>query len=211
MDRIMYRTLTIACARTSNNRGEPRTGVFLPLWCHSVLVLCGLVMAGCVSDSPRQAHIEIPSWELARAERVAPVLIGRTRVSYDRRLPARVTQPLSDLFTLVNIDREEDWDALRRSLGLGQPTEPMDLSKGSIVGILANVGEPADNVWPILLRTVRVKAGYGWVDAEFAPGLYYPLKTAGYLELAYVPGLRHVRTIRINHHTFRILPSSPLH
>jgi len=168
-------------------------------------------MAGCVSDSPRQGHIEIPSWELARAERVAPMLIGRTRVSYDRRLPTRVTQPLSDLFTLVNIDREEDWDAFRHSFGLRQPTEPMDLSKGSIVGILANVGEPADNVWPILLQTVRVKAGYGWVDAEFAPGLYYPLRTAGYLELAYVPGLRHVRMIRINQHTFRILPSSPLH
>lgn len=211
MDRIMYRTLTIAGARTSNNRSGISVEARWPFYRYFMVVLCSLAMPGCVSSSPQPAHVEIAAWELARAEPVTLVPVGRTRVSYDRRLPQRITQPLSDLFTLVDIDRQEDWNALRRSLGIPAPAQPVDLSKGSIVGILANVGEPADNIWPIELRTVRVKAGCGWIEAEFAPGLYYPLRTAGYLELAYVPGLRHVRMIRINHHTFRILPSSPLH
>jgi len=66
------------------------------------------------------------------------------------------------------------------------------------------VGQCAHNAWPMHLRAVRARAGEGWLEAEFVPGLYYPLRTAGYLELAYVPALRTVRMVRIGPRTFMI-------
>jgi hypothetical protein len=169
-----------------------------------------LLFAGCTGPSLAVPNHYVPTWELATAEPVATIMLGRARVSFDRPLPSQIVQPLSESFSLVLVRHERDWGLLARTLKLPR-SESIDLSKGAIVGILANVGESATEHWPIHLRAVRMRGGDGWVEADFTPGIYYPLKTASYVELAYAPGLRDVRMVRIGQHTFRILPVTPVH
>lgn len=169
----------------------------------------GVAILGCAAASPPPA--EIPVWQLAHAEPVKPRVLGRARVSPDRPLPEHLIQPLCEEFALVIITRPADWADVRRRLRLDRAPLDVDLSQGMIVGILANVGECPRDTWPIQLQTVRTYSGEGWVEARFCAGFYYPLVTAGYLELAYVPGLRTVRMVHIANRTFMIRSTTPSH
>lgn len=160
--------------------------------------MVGVALLGCATTSPPSA--EIPVWELAYAEPVKPSFVGRARVSFDRPLPEHLTQPLCDEFSLITIREAADWADVRRRLQLEHAPLNLDFSRGAVVGILANVGECAHGTWPVQLEAVRTRSGEGWVEASFAPGVYYPLRAAGYLELAYVPGLRTVRKVEIGPH-----------
>ena len=156
----------------------------------------GLVVPGCASTAPRSA--EIPVWTPAYSELVTPRFVGRARISYDRPLPDHLTMPLCEELSLVTITRPADWADVRRRLQLEHaPLEP-DLSQGMIVGIQANVGERADGTWPVHLESVQTRGGDGCLKVRLPGGLYYPLLTARYLELAYVPGLRNVRRVEIS-------------
>jgi len=166
---------------------------------------------GCSGTTDRWQPEDILHLELAKAEPAEPLLVGRGRVGYDRRLPEHLTQELTQEYVLVTIRTQEDWDEVRRRLGLPNSPPEVDLSQGAVVGIQARVGESVNNGWPIHIRSVRVRRGSGWLDIDFLHGLYYPLQTASYLELCYVPGLRHVRMVRINHRTFSIHSSSDVH
>ncbi len=170
-----------------------------------------LAILGCAATPA--PPVEVPVWELADAEPVKPRLLGRARVSYDRPLPHHLTQPLCKEFSLIVITEPDDWADVRRRLGLELAPLALDLARGAIVGILANVGECANGTWPIQLETVRTQSGEGSLEARLAGGLYYPLLTAGYLELAYVPGLRTVRKVEIGPRgrTFIIRSRSPSH
>jgi len=154
------------------------------------------------------APLEVTTWELARAEPLKAVPVGRARISFDLPLPPGLIEELSPEFTLLVIRRQADWEALRRSLGLTTGPEP-DLSAGAIVGLVAWVGESAESGWPVRLTGVRALAGTAWLDAELTPGLYYPLRAPGYLDLCYVPGLISVGVVRINHRVFVIHPAVP--
>ena len=168
-----------------------------------------VAILGCAAAPPPPA--EVPVWQLAYAEPIKPRLLGRARVSYDRPLPEHLTQPLCEEFSLVIITQPADWADMRRRLQLDRAPLDLDLSQGVIVGILANVGECPRDTWPIHLQAVRTCSGEGWVEARFSAGFYYPLVTAGYLELAYVPGLRTVRMVRIANRTFMIRSATPSH
>jgi hypothetical protein len=148
---------------------------------------------------------------LAHAEPVKPLPIGRSRISYDRPLPDHVVHYLSDEFSLVTIKRRSDWLSLQRRARLPETLREVDLSRGMIVGLLANVGESANDRWPVVIDSVRTRDGHGWLEATFVPGLYYPLRTAGYLELVYVPGLRSIRRVQIDKRTFIIHAQPYLH
>lgn len=165
-------------------------------------------MAGCTSW--REPVADLPTWELASAEPSACVSLVRTRVSFDRPLPPRLTQELCPEFLLITVNRPADWAELRRRLDLPDNPVPMDFSRGMIVGIQANVGEFAERPWPIRVETVRIRTGTGRVEASFAPGLYYPLQTAGYVELVYVPGLQQISMVCVNHRTFLLHSSASL-
>ena len=119
-------------------------------------------------------------------------------------------QPLSDEFTLVQISDATTWATIARRLDVTS-SEVVDFDKGCVVGVLANVGEAAGEAWPVQISQMRLRNGEGFLEAEFTPGIYYPLQTAGYLDLVFVPGLKSVRLIRVGHHTFRILTRSEMH
>ena len=171
--------------------------------------LRGAAIWGCAAPSLPPA--EVPDWQLAHGELVKPRLLGRGRVSHDRPLPEHLTQRLCEEFSLVTITQPADWADMRRRLQLDRAPLDLDLSQGVIVGILANVGESPRDTWPIQLQAVRTCSGEGWLEARFAAGFYYPLLTAGYLELAYVPGLRTVRMVRIANRTFVIRSATSSH
>jgi hypothetical protein len=145
-------------------------------------------------------------WELANAEPLQPVSVGRGRLSFDRPLPAHLVQELSPEFSLVTIRTAKDWEDVQRRLHLPALPAGVDLSQGSIVGLLANVGESMEGRWPIHLRCLRRCGSEGSLEATFASGLYYPVLTAGYVELVYAPGIRNISLVSIDKRRF-VLPS----
>ncbi len=174
------------------------------------LMLTFLTISGCTARDGN-GRTEIVTWQLANGEPVKPRLLGRTRLNQDRPLPDHLIQVLSSEFSLVTITRRADWVSIGRRTRLPALGPEVDLTRGMIVGILANVGESATGKWPISLRVVRTHAGQGWIEADFASGLYYPVQTAGYLELVYVPGLRAVQRVGINDRIFVIHRQPNLH
>jgi len=206
MNVSMKAVATISCASGYNNQRSMSRSIIRPVVVLISSVFVGTLL-GCVSNTA--APIEIPTWELANAEPIKPIILGRARVSFDRPLQSHLVQTLSPEFSLITIAQRDDWEEVRRRLQL-QPTPPLfDLSSGLIVGILADVGEYAVDGWPIHLTEGRSVGGIGWIEASFTAGLYYPLKTASYVELAFIPGLRAVSVVQINHRMFFIKPPWP--
>jgi hypothetical protein len=205
----MKPVLNIAGARTCHNRVIGSRGFHSsPFVLMAIILLSGTWLssaAGCTTFERRTR--EVPMWELAQAEPVVPLVVGRSRIDSVDSLPGHLTQRLCPEFTLVVVARRSDWRAVRDRFGFEQLPPEADLSKGVILGLVAEVGEAADGGWPIALERVRTVEGQGSVEAGFMGGIYYPVRTAGYLELAYVPGLRRVRTIRVGHRSFVIRAS----
>lgn len=149
----------------------------------------------------------IATSRLARAKTIGLTHVARLRISYEQPLPSRITQPLAREFTLVCITKSDDYENLRSQYELPALSADIDLDQGLLVGILADVGEAADHSWPIHFKAARAVEGVGWLEISFTPGLYYPLKTAGYLELVYIPTMHSVQIIHINRRTFIIRSS----
>lgn len=160
--------------------------------------------AGCAPASRPARLVELPRWELTVAQTVHLTPVVRTRVSPNRPLPAHLVQQLCAEYSLITIRRPSDWAEVHRRLQLPAELARLNLESGPVVGILAEVGEQADGLWPLRLVDVRVTNRAGLLEAVFLPGLYHPVATAGYLELAQVPGLVTVTTVRINSRVFTI-------
>jgi hypothetical protein len=163
-----------------------------------------LFVAGCSSLIHSPSVTEITDWR--KAPQVKPVNLGRVRVSPDQPLPESIIRKLSDQFTLVCVNRNDRWKKLAQRFHLSNSAIRINLNKGIIVGILAEVGKPATHQWPIRINRIHNYSGYGLLSAHFVPGIYHPLKTAGYLDLVYLPGVRQIHTIRINRQTFILSP-----
>ena len=171
------------------------------------IVLSSVGAGGCASTTTGRLNTEIPLWRLATAEPTAIVRIGRARLNPNTPLPGHLIQNLSDEFDLVTIRTDAEWRNLHQNICLNSPPPTFDLSRGMIVGLLARVGEPARAEWPIQFQVVREMAGVGLIEITFSPGLYHPVETAAFLDLIYIPSLRHVQTVRINRRTFIIHPA----
>jgi hypothetical protein len=220
----------ISCATRVNNAGprtpgaraglRPRVGHARTLpfgrlgytgeWSRTALGIALLLPLGCAATPPKTAAV-VPIWELASAEPSCPTPLSRARIAYDRPLPAYLTQRLSEDFTLVSITRPQDWKDVCHRLGLTPTSEP-DFARGMVAGIIAQVGEPSrPSCWPVSIKAIRTRRGLGSVEAEFAPGLYYPLRTAGYLDLVYVPDVQAIGMVRIGERTFIIRSAAPVY
>lgn len=208
---------TIIRAADSHNRPRPANSGRLPVEARPRdrrplgLIGAGLILLAGSCNRPQTTSSVVPTWELAQAEPFEPVLLGRTRVSFDQHLPEAIVQQLCEEFSLISITRPTDWRALQRALRLPSGPPGLDLEQGMIVGILANVGESADGTWPIQLEHLRRRGAIGSLEATFVPGVYYPLLTAGYLELVYAPGIRGIHLVTINHRQFVIHARDRLH
>lgn len=160
------------------------------------------MLAGCAA-SPA-GPTAVPTWELANAEPFAPTPVGRGRISFDRPLPSHLLQDLCPEFTLVVIRTAKDWRDVQRRLQLASPPPTIDLSQGSVVGLVANVGESMDDRWPISFRCLRRCGTEGSLEAAFLPGVYYPMLTASYVDLVYAPGIRTIGLVAIDSRRFVI-------
>jgi hypothetical protein len=168
-----------------------------------------LVWAGCAA--PGQSVAPVPAWELAGAEPFVPIPVGQARISFDRPLPGHLVQELSPEYALVVIRSAQDWADVQRRLHLPAAPPAVDLTQGCIVGLVAHVGENLDGRWPIHLRYLRRRGNQGSLEASFTPGLYYPLLTAGYVDLVYAPGIRNIGLVSIDHRQFIIRHPVPAH
>lgn len=162
-----------------------------------------LTAAGCASPAREPATF----WELASAVEVPPAVRWECRVLKPELIPPELKTPLSEEFAAVHIRSPSEWRRLQRVLQLDQPGPALDFSRGSIVGLLADVGEPSDQGrWPVELEEARVVQGAGWVRFRFASGLFYQIRTAPFFTAVYVPGLRQLRVVQINHRVYRLAP-----
>lgn len=195
----MTTTATIACAISYHNTGQSRLPRRL-LMCGLTAASLLLATAGC--SSPASSSWSVPVWQLAKAEPYAPLHLARGRISFDAPLPARLVQQLSPTFAMITVRKPADWQNLCRQLHIQPARTDLDLTQGVILGLAAQVGEPAAGKWPIQINYVRQISGEAAVDATFTPGIYYPLLTAAYVDWVYAPGIETVTFIRINHRQF---------
>ncbi|MGQ9652008.1 MAG: hypothetical protein ACUVXJ_18040 [Phycisphaerae bacterium] len=148
----------------------------------------------------------MPAWQLAAAQPSTIYPLGRYRVDVDRQVPANLVTPLCEEFSLVLASHETDWSLLCSRCQITGASRSLDFRNGAVVGLIANVGECAWHDWPIHLQVARVLNGEGLLEFSFNGGIYYPLRTAGYLELAYVAGLKSVQHVRVGRRDFILRP-----
>lgn len=197
----MQRGVTISCAaRLHNGRTADRPWVWPSAVVASLLIL--LMRAGC---APHHVPlVEVPSAQLAAAEPATLVPVGRGRISFDRPLPARLVQRLSEEFDLIVIRQPAEWEVVQRQLQLPDLPRDCDLQRGCVLGIAAHVGRPVGHVWPIRILAVRTLEGTARIEAALAEGLYQPLLTAAFVDLVYVTGVRRVASVQINTRQFSV-------
>lgn len=200
----------IAWCIVRHNRADNyrRTNSRLPAVARlSLAILCASVgMGGCASHTVGRSNTEISLWQLAAAEPTPVVRVGRSRLSPNTPLPRHLIRNLSEEFDLVTIRTVADWRNFQQIVRLNSTPPDVDLTRGMIVGLVARVGEPARADWPIRFQAVREMSGTGLMEINFTPGLYHPVQTAAFLDLVYIPSLRHVQTVRINRRTFIMQP-----
>lgn len=161
-----------------------------------LLLLCG----GCRTAPPLPPAPIPPDGRVGTG--VVHRVLCRTRLDDLNALPRGTAYPLCSEFTLVTIRRPADWHALQARLGLDVDRTRCDLDRGIIIGILGNLGECCSTDTPLRIRAVRDYDGLAVVEASVVDGLYHPIRTAAYLELVYVPGIRAVGLLRIADRTF---------
>ena len=194
----MERGVTISGAVFGHNAPPQVAGIWL-LRGVGLLACC----VGCAGQHGGPALV--PTADLAAAPAAATQPVARGRISFEHPLPAALVTPLDDQYSLVLIRRGSELLRVLRDLGL-VPAVAIDLSRGVVVGVLAEVGENPDGECPSNIREVRLLSGVAAVESDVRPGVYYPLRGPGYLELIYVPGLRLVQSVRIGPRLFSIEP-----
>lgn len=193
-------TLTIVPLRRPGNRSGT------PVWfglAASAMMAC----LGCQAGGPER----IISWELAQPVDLGTVPQWHARITAEETVPVELTERLCDEFDFVRIRSAAEWDRLARSVTLegGMPHRRPDFSHGCVVGIIARIGQPAGDAWPLRLEEVRATDRIGWVRFRLSAGLYYPISSSAYFVAAYVPGLREARMVQVNKRIFAITDSPP--
>ena len=196
---------TIACASARHNRNHRRllsARRRRHRWAMAFGLLASSLTIGCASQQPTRP--KIPLWELATAEPVAPTLLARTRIGLTQTLPSHLVLRLCPEYTLITATTKKDWQTLTEQLSLPKTTSEIDFNHGMVVGIIARLGEPVDHRWPIHIRHIRCRQGVGAMEIHFTPGLYHPLQSPPFVELAHVTNCRHICSIEINDRRFII-------
>lgn len=173
-----------------------------------LLAWLSLAAVGCSGSGPAAPAVgEVPAWQLASAQPSSIRPLGRCRVDVNRQIPASLITPLCEEFSLVLVSDEPSWSMLCSRCYLTPAPRTLDFANGAVVGLIADVGECASRDWPTQLQVARVLDGEGWLEFSFTGGIFYPVKTAGYLDLAYVPGLKSVQMVQVGRRSFILRPS----
>ncbi|HPD32372.1 MAG TPA: hypothetical protein PLL20_20450 [Phycisphaerae bacterium] len=203
----MEAVATIAIPGNCHNSCQPRLAGRLIRIAALMLVCACPAAVGCSGlKSGARVVGEVPAWQLAGAQPSTIRPLGRCRVDAERQVPANLVTPLCEEFSLVLVSHATDWLLLCSRCQLTGTPPSLDFENGAVVGLIANVGESASQDWPIHLQTARVFDGEGLLEFSFSGGIYHPVRTAGYFELAYVAGLRSVQRVRVGRRDFILSP-----
>ncbi len=157
--------------------------------------------AGCQAQKPRPSI----AWELAHPVDLGPQPAWQLRLADGQVIPANLRESLCDEFDLVLVRSDVEWRRLGRAVGLSEADAGRpNFRRGSVVGLVAKVGQPANDAWPIRVEEVRLAEGSGWVRFAFQAGLYYPIATPPYFTAAFVPGLREVKVVQVGRRIFAV-------
>ncbi|MGB9624872.1 MAG: hypothetical protein ACPMAQ_08415 [Phycisphaerae bacterium] len=165
------------------------------------LVLLALLGSpGCAARRPAG----LIAWDLARP--LAPGAMPRwySRLAEGYTLPVGITERLCDEFEFAHVRTPAQWHRLCRVVFADgrPPSGRLDFNRGSVVALIARVGDPADGKWPLTLEEARVVDGEGWLRFQLATGLYYPVSSGAYFIAYYVPGLKVARIVQVNKRIF---------
>lgn len=132
--------------------------------------------------------------ELESATDVKPALPRRAVVSDVAGIEELCTA-LGPRLGLLQVRTASEWEMLRRCAPeLGSAP---DFSRGIVIGLASQAGQPLDGNWPISLEAVRVHRGAGFAIAHFEGGSFLPDGTT-YLETAQFDGLATVLMVDVN-------------
>jgi hypothetical protein len=170
----------------------------------SVLPWLGVV--GCAAGLDGQAgpkSMRIDPAALATSPPVQPDAEWRVRVPLGTEPLADHVCRLSDQYELIEIRSSAKWRSFCQMTGLADCDAAPDFSKGTVVGLIASVGEPVDGSWPTDISEIRLQRdGAAWIRTRFRTGVYRPLLSDAYCNLAYVKGLSRVILVEINRRAF---------
>ena len=129
------------------------------------------------------------------------LIFVRDREGWDRLWRALGTLPVRGRAAEAGREASVDGADEKKNYGNGIPAAP-DFSRGSVVGLLARLGEPVDGSWPLRLEGGRVVEGVGLVEANVEQGAYYPIIGPSFLEMGYFGGLERLVMVRIGQERF---------
>jgi hypothetical protein len=190
----MVQSVTIVPPARPGNRVAGR--------CLAGFVALGVLLAvGCAA--PRIVTFQ---WDLATPVETRADRGWRARLAGRDEVPGEFRTVLCDEFELVVADSPGKWRRLREALELeeGPTTGYPDFRNGVVVGLIADVGEPAAADWPVALDAVRRDGTHAWIRYRFSGGLYYPVRTGPYFIAGFIPDIRDVRIVQINRRVFAL-------
>lgn len=129
----------------------------------------------------------------------AQVLPGSKTWAGDGAAVRSLCRPLGPRCGLLQIRTAAEYTRVARTLGL--PTEPPDLDRGTLIGLVSWAGSPCTGRKPIRIESVRLVEGGGLLRADFEGGTYHPDGRA-FVETAFVPGLVAVLVVDLGGNTF---------
>lgn len=158
---------------------------------------------GCRQTAP--AHRRF-SWELAQSVALNAAKQWNLQLQAASAIPDDLLSPLCPEYDLVFVRTIEQWQRLCNATALTETgtLQRRDFDRGSVIGLVARLGRPANDSWPVDIEEIRLDEGRGWVRFRFHGGVYYPVLTGPYLTATYVDGLREPRIVEINSRTFTI-------
>lgn len=183
--------ITIAPARPSGNRAARPAAACLLF----TLSACG--------TAPSQQFIE---WGSAQTVALDSAASWHAYLADQDDIPAEMLQRLCDEYDFLHVRNAAQWKALCRAVAwnsTASATSP-DFRRGSVIGLVARIGEPADVDWPITIDEVRVHDRTAWVRFRFASGLYYPVGGIRHLVATYVPGVLGIQVVQVGRRIFVI-------
>ena len=122
-----------------------------------------------------------------------------TRVVEPGELPRKCVHRLSDRFDLLVIRTPQQWASILKATNLRRDLQPPPFSEGTVVGLIAHVGEPSSAGWPAVIKTVKRRGSVALLIAVFDVGYYRPLLVPPYLHLAFVPSAKQFLGLKLNH------------
>ncbi len=170
----------------------------------SVWTCLAILLAGCAAQpGPQSAPqtIRIDPAALATSPSIQPETQWRVRIPLGQEPLVDHICTLCNEYALIEIRKPETWKRFCSQTGLDSPMP--DFTRGTVVGLVAVVGEPVGGQWPTSIRELRLQNdGAAWIRGKFQTGVYRPLLVDSYCNLIYHKGLKSVVLVEINRRAY---------